>query len=40
MSRINSKRVWIGGLVGGVVWLVWAIIINFAPADAQVRSGD
>ena len=29
MSRINSKRVWIGGLVGGVVWLVWAIIINF-----------
>lgn len=29
MPGINSKRVWIGGLVGGVVWLVWAIIINF-----------
>lgn len=29
MAGVNTKRVWIGGLVGGVVWLVWAIIVNF-----------
>lgn len=29
MAGINAKRVWIGGLVGGVVWLVWATIVNF-----------
>lgn len=29
MAGINVKRVWIGGLVGGVVWLVWAVIVNF-----------
>ncbi len=29
MAGVNAKRVWIGGLVGGVVWLVWAILVNF-----------
>ena len=29
MAGVNTKRVWIGGLVGGVVWLVWAIVVNF-----------
>jgi len=29
MGRINAKRVWAGGLVGGVVWVVWATIVNF-----------
>ena len=29
MALVNTKRVWIGGLVGGVVWLVWAMIVNF-----------
>ncbi len=30
MAGVNTKRVWIGGLVGGVVWIVWATIVNFA----------
>jgi hypothetical protein len=25
---INKARVWIGGLVGGVVWVVWSIVIS------------
>lgn len=29
MSMANSKRMWIGGLAGGVVWIVWATILNF-----------
>ena len=29
MDVVNTKRVWIGGLVGGVVWIVWATIVNF-----------
>ena len=29
MALVNTKRVWIGGLVGGVVWVVWATIVNF-----------
>jgi hypothetical protein len=28
-SMGNSKRIWVGGLLGGVVWIVWAIIVNF-----------
>ena len=30
MAGVNTKKVWVGGLVGGVVWIVWAMIINFA----------
>lgn len=29
MAAINTKRVWIGGLVGGLLWLVWASVLNF-----------
>ncbi len=29
MAGINTGRVWVGGLVGGAVWIVWAIIVNF-----------
>lgn len=29
MAGVNTKRVWLGGLVGGVVWIVWAIVVNF-----------
>jgi hypothetical protein len=44
----NSKRVWIGGLVGGVVWIIWAMIVNFvflmpkytAAQDAQLMLKD
>jgi hypothetical protein len=30
MAGVNTKKVWIGGLLGGVVWIVWATIVNFA----------
>ncbi len=30
MAVVNTKKVWVGGLVGGVVWVVWATILNFA----------
>ena len=30
MAAINSKRVWIGALAGGVVWNVWSICVNVA----------
>jgi len=26
---VNSKRVWLGALAGGVVWLLWGIAMNF-----------
>jgi hypothetical protein len=29
MALVNTKRVWIGGLVGGVVWWVWAMIVYY-----------
>jgi len=29
MAAVNTKRVWIGGLVGGVVWFVWGSVLNF-----------
>jgi hypothetical protein len=29
MVRVNTKRVWIGGIVGWVVWMVWSGITNF-----------
>lgn len=29
MTGINTRRVWIGGLAGGVVWIIWASIVNF-----------
>ncbi len=28
MTQVNSKRVLLGGLAGGVVWIVWSAIIN------------
>ncbi len=30
MARINTKRVWLGALVGWLGWLVWSAIVNFA----------
>jgi len=29
-SKINCKRVILGGILGGVVWNLWSIIINMA----------
>jgi hypothetical protein len=28
MTVINRRRVWVGALVGGVVWNVWSILVN------------
>jgi hypothetical protein len=30
MATINTKRVVIGGLVGGVAWLIWGSVLNVA----------
>lgn len=30
MPAVNTKRVWLGGLAGWVVWMVWSSITNFA----------
>ncbi len=28
MAAINKRRVWLGALVGGLVWSVWGMLIN------------
>lgn len=28
MAAVNKKRVWLGTLVGGVVWTAWSFLIN------------
>ncbi len=28
MVSINRGRVWLGGLVGGLVWVIWSLIVN------------
>ncbi len=25
---LNRERIWLGGFVGGVVWIIWSLIIN------------
>lgn len=30
MAEVNTKRVWLGALGGGVVWIIWSGIINTA----------
>ena len=30
MANVNKKRVWLGTLVGGIVWSVWSGFINTA----------
>ena len=40
MTAINKRRVWIGALVGGVVWNAWSMLINIvflAPAYAGAQ---
>ena len=33
---LNKKRIWLGGLAGGVVWNLWSFFINrFAIGDAR-----
>ena len=28
MAAINSRRVWLGALVGGIVWFVWSTVMQ------------
>ena len=28
MAQLNTKRIWIGALVGGVAWNIWSFFIN------------
>lgn len=30
MPAVNKKRVWLGTVVGGVVWTVWSLVVNIA----------
>jgi hypothetical protein len=41
-TRINQARVWLGALVGGIVWWLWSFAVNTAMlgrlyADAQAK---
>ncbi len=38
MAAINSKRVLIGAIAGGVVWFVWSMIINFTVLEARYEA--
>ncbi len=38
MAAINSKRVLIGAIAGGVVWFVWSMIINFTVLGARYEA--
>lgn len=28
MPSLNAKRVWVGGLFGGILWNVWSFLVN------------
>lgn len=36
--RINRKRVYLGGLVGGVVWSIWSFFINTRVGNARYEA--
>lgn len=36
--RVNSTRVWIGGVAGGVVWTLWSIFINLRLGNARYEA--
>lgn len=34
--RLNRSRIWLGGLAGGVVWVVWSFLVgHFVITDAR-----
>jgi hypothetical protein len=40
--KVNTTRVWLGGIAGGVVWNVWSFVINMRQAPlyaAMQRQG-
>lgn len=41
MAAINWRRVWLGTVVGGVVWTIWSILVNaviLAPRYAAAQN--
>jgi hypothetical protein len=36
MAAINSRRVWMGALVGGIVFFIWSMLVEFGLAYAFV----
>jgi hypothetical protein len=43
MAAVNKKRVWLGTLVGGVVWIAWSSFINLVvlmPRYAAAQNAD
>jgi hypothetical protein len=39
MAAVNSRRVLLGALAGGVVWNLWSIFINFAVLAKHYAAG-
>ena len=39
MASINSGRVWIGTLAGGVVWTIWSMVVNEVILGARYEAG-
>jgi len=37
MASINRRRVWLGGLAGGVAWVVWSLIVNMGILSARYQ---
>ncbi len=38
MAAINSKRVFLGAVAGGVVWFIWSMIINLTVLGARYEA--
>ncbi len=36
MAAINTRRVWLGGLVGGLVFFAWSMLVEFGVSAALV----
>jgi hypothetical protein len=39
MAGVNTKRVWLGGIIGAVVWFIWSGIVNFAVLAPRYATG-
>lgn len=39
MASINSGRVWIGTLAGGVVWTIWTMVVNMVFLASRYEAG-
>ncbi|MBI4161034.1 MAG: hypothetical protein HY509_01140 [Acidobacteria bacterium] len=39
MTAINSGRIWLGTVVGGVVWTAWTMLVNIVFQRANYEAG-